>query len=457
MVRTVLAALLLALLALPTTGAAHAGASAAEADFSGSPGLVRVALSAPVEREGLRASIVLDGLEATTAIRRDPADPAGLLIALSDLRPPAQEVTWRALSRDGHVSRGRVRVEAPGGLGHSGQTQVLDAGADPDRVVVTLGRGLALAGILIVLGLIIFDLLVLAPAWREGGVRPPASPLGADTVRRAAGGALRAGRRAWWRAWYAALALAAIGVVLWGTSLSASLDIGPGALGGTRAGAALATVALATIIGALAGAAIARRQRPPGPLGGPAGLALALPALVALAALSWGGHAATGPAPGLDIVVDLAHSVATAAWLGGLAGLALALGGPVTAMAGRARTALAAALVVRFSALAMVAVGALIVTGIYRALAELEALADLATTGYGRWLMAKLALFVVMLAVAGVNRFVLHVRLERAALGLATDDRGAGAALRRSVAAELGLSAAVLVAVAGLIASAPPT
>jgi putative copper export protein len=101
-------------------------------------------------------------------------------------------------------------------------------------------------------------------------------------------------------------------------------------------------------------------------------------------------------------------------------------------------------------------VAVLVVTGVYRALGELSGPGDLVSTTYGRVLLVKLVLFGVMLAVGAYNRLVLHPRLERAALGLAAGDRGAGAALRVSLRAELALAAAVLLSVAVLVAFPPP-
>jgi putative copper export protein len=71
-------------------------------------------------------------------------------------------------------------------------------------------------------------------------------------------------------------------------------------------------------------------------------------------------------------------------------------------------------------------------------------------------LTVKLVVFAVMLAAGGYARIVLHPRLERAAVGLDPDDRGAGVALRTSLRVELTLAAAVMVAVAVLVALTPP-
>ena len=110
----------------------------------------------------------------------------------------------------------------------------------------------------------------------------------------------------------------------------------------------------------------------------------------------------------------------------------------LAAMAQPMRVRFGAAVIVRFSAVAVVAVVVLVVTGIYRALAELPSFDALWTTDYGLALLAKLVVFAVMLALAAWNRLVLHPRVERAALGLAGPADGDGeSALRASVRAEV--------------------
>ena len=177
--------------------------------------------------------------------------------------------------------------------------------------------------------------------------------------------------------------------------------------------------------------------------------------LVSLWAISDAGHAATGGDATLNVAIDLVHDVATAAWLGGLVGLVVLAIPAAWALADDDRVRLAAAVVVRFSALALTAVALLVVTGVYRALAEVS-VDELVDTGYGRALLVKLGLFVVLLAGGAYNRMVVHPRLERAALGLDPDDRGAAAALRVSVRAELAVAAALMVSVAVLVSLAPP-
>jgi putative copper export protein len=130
--------------------------------------------------------------------------------------------------------------------------------------------------------------------------------------------------------------------------------------------------------------------------------------------------------------------------------------GPAQILAADDRVRLLAGAVVRFSSLAIASVTVLVITGTYRALAELSSLAQLVTTGYGIALTVKLGIFAVMLAAGGYSRIALHPRLERTALGLDPDERGASRALQASLRAELALAAALLVAVAILVAMTPP-
>ena len=171
--------------------------------------------------------------------------------------------------------------------------------------------------------------------------------------------------------------------------------------------------------------------------------------------MSWAGHASDGTDVVINIGADALHGIAAAAWLGGLVGLLILVVGPAQTLAEGDRVRLLAAAVVRFSSLAILSVAVLVVTGTYRALAELDSLSQLVTTGYGIALVVKLGIFAVMLGAGGYSRIVLHPRLERAALGLDDHDRGASRALRTSLRVELALAAALMVAVGVLVAMTP--
>ncbi|HYB40999.1 MAG TPA: CopD family protein, partial [Candidatus Methylomirabilis sp.] len=131
-----------------------------------------------------------------------------------------------------------------------------------------------------------------------------------------------------------------------------------------------------------------------------AGLALALEA---------GSSHAAAIVPGVVSAVasDAIHLLGTGLWLGALVPLALLLH-----RAGRAERddgllfyAVRAAR--RFSRAALIAMLALIGSGVLNALAQVESVAGLLGTTHGRLLLAKLAVLVPILAVATVNRALL--------------------------------------------------
>lgn len=405
-------------------------------------------LPVPVEAAFLRLRATdADARVVSGPARRDPRDARAIVA-------PAQQgpvgpllVEWRALRRDGGVAGGRfgVGVGAPAPAPAGGG--VVRGEAAPLPVIARL---LALGGPLAALGLLVLAGGVVRPALRAGGVPVPGEGAArADGFRAAAERALAGRAAAWARTWWGALAAWALGVALLPAATLWALRAGPGDLGdlltGTRLGTAVLVQAAAVVVAVVASAFL--RGRP--------AWALAVPPVVALAAISASGHAAGGGDRTANVAIDLLHEVATAAWLGGLVGLAVLAVPAAWALGPADRVRLAAAVVVRFSALALTAVAILVVTGTYRALAELSA-AELVGTGYGRALLVKLGVFAIMLVAGGYNRIVVHPRLERAALGLDPDDRGATAALRVSLRAELALALAVMVSVAVLVSLTPP-
>ena len=452
----------IAALALPSTAVAHAGLRTAEpppgAELTGVPPSVRVVLSAPAEKAFLRLRVTAeDGRVVSGPARRDPRDDRALIAPITAAAPGPLTVEWRVLSRDGHPTGGRF------GLGAGAPAPAVDDGGvvrDDHGPLPVLARLLALSGPLTALGLVALAVGVLGPALRAGGIRVPGEGAArAESFRAAAGAALGERGRAWWTALWAALAAQFLGLLLSPVALLWGLREGPGELGtllgDTASGAAWRAQAIGFAL-LLAGALVVRLAVTHEGLPLLPGFALlGLGPVVSLWAISAGGHAATGGDATANVVIDLIHELATAAWLGGLVGLAVVAIPAAWALAEPDRVRLAAAVVVRFSALALTAVALLVVTGVYRALAEVS-VDDLADTGYGRALLVKLGLFGVLLVGGAYNRMVIHPRLERAALGLDPDDRGAAAALRVSVRAELAVAAALMVSVAVLVSLAPP-
>lgn len=178
------------------------------------------------------------------------------------------------------------------------------------------------------------------------------------------------------------------------------------------------------------------------------GMASALGA-VALTTIAWAGHGVMddGTRGALHLVVDIAHLVAAGAWVGALVAFV------VLATKARAFSPEAADLLGRtsngFARIGTVIVATLVVTGGVNYVLIVGPTVDgLVTTAYGRLLLAKLALFVLMLALAAANRYRLSPRLERALKD--GDPIEAVLALRRSLMTEATLAVVILVLVAWL-------
>jgi copper transport protein len=160
--------------------------------------------------------------------------------------------------------------------------------------------------------------------------------------------------------------------------------------------------------------------------------------LLVAASFALTGHAAsapprwlTGPALGL-------HVLCAAFWFGAFVPLLWSLGGE------RGQLIL---VMHRFSVRAMVAVGALILTG--ATLAWRGSLSAATSTAYGWRLLLKLALVALLLGLALVNRLVLTPAVPSGA------GRGV-AGLRRTLIADIALALAVLAVTATFPLSPPP-
>ncbi|MGH8791200.1 MAG: copper resistance D family protein, partial [Stackebrandtia sp.] len=160
------------------------------------------------------------------------------------------------------------------------------------------------------------------------------------------------------------------------------------------------------------------------------------------------GHAVVSDAPALTIAADVVHLGAAGLWLGGLATLLVFL-------AHRQRVAQADALLPTWSRWATRLVAALAVAGVAQALIEVRTVEGLTSTAYGRVVLVKIGLFAVLLSVAALARS--HVR--RGGAAIASDGRSLrdfpARRVRRIVAVELAVAAAVLGATAVLTQTPP--
>ncbi len=259
------------------------------------------------------------------------------------------------------------------------------------RVTTVVNRWIFFAGLLLAAGFALFDVAIWRPLAGSGlGTGPIAIGLAAMFV--SAHGLVHASH---------AGTSTRFGLVIQGASVVA------------------ATGAAAAAIG------IAERVAAP--------FALAL-ALAVLPAPTLAGHSLDPGRSWIEAPADFLHVASAATWLGGLVALAFA----VPRSAHPPETKLAAAR--RFSRVALGSVIVLALTGVVRALSELTAVSQLWSTGYGRAIVAKSALFALL---------VLLGWLSRARLAAAS------ARLRTSVLAEVGVFAGVVVAVAILTALPP--
>ena len=296
-----------------------------------------------------------------------------------------------------------------------------------DLIVVSL-RWLQFAAAVLALGLPLFAALGLS----EPGPQPTrrATIIAGLVLAVAALSGLLAQTAMMAGAWAAGLEPAALGYVVQSTSLGMAHLV--------RAGLTLAGVA-ALVIG--------RGRR--------LGEAVAIIALSgAVASFAWSGHGAAseGPLGLLHLAADIAHALAACVWIGALVGFCLLLIRPVAREAAGTARSLA-----RFASIGTVAVAVLVITGLINAafLIGAEGLGRTTGSTWGLLLIAKLALFGVMVGLAAHNRFTLTPALSRAVEAQA--DAGPSARrLRISIGLELLAGFALLGLVAAMGVQMPP-
>jgi putative copper resistance protein D len=220
-------------------------------------------------------------------------------------------------------------------------------------------------------------------------------------------------------------------------------------LGGTLFGTA-AIVRTAALIVALGAAFLVRSPR--------AALSfLAIAWGIAVATLAWNGHAVMdeGIAGWGHLGADLLHLWAAGLWAGALVGLLLLLFRPGESMSAH-HIATAQRALKGFSVMGTVLVAVIVASGIINALflVGLNNIPALWTTLYGRVLLAKLAMFAIMLALAASNRFMLTPSLALAIDSGQTEP--AVGRLRWSLAFEMAYAISIFGLVAWLGTLEPP-
>jgi copper transport protein len=407
-VRLLLVALLLPA-AVPDAASAHAvlldsqpadGASLAEA-----PAQLVLRFSEPVARVSVRligqnGSALADvWFEARDAML--PVTPPGLLA------PGSYFLSYRVTSLDAHAVGATllfgVAAPAPGApkttVGNRGPARVA-AAAQWLAYVTSLGAA----------GSALFLALLRPPALLDSRVRGLAAWL------------------AFARAGALLLRLGTAGLDLAGLPLRSLATAQP------WAAAAATSLAPASALAALGLAPIAVARRMPR-------WAFGLAALAVAASFALTGHAASAAARLLTAPALALHVLCATFWFGALLPLLWSL---------RLTSAEAAAVLQRFSLVAMVTVAALAAAGAGLAWVQLGGMAaGLFDTDYGRRLLIKLALVAGLLGLAALNRSALTPGTARTRPGMVR-------ALRLTLAADLALAAGVLAVTSTFPFSPPP-
>ncbi len=366
--------------------------------------------------------------------------------------------TYRVISADGHiVSSGFVFSIGKAGKAPAQTVAELTSGSGSGPVTETafgIARGLQYVAIALGVGGLAFLLLAWLPAlaavgdssesWRRAA-RAFASRLRLVLVLAAAIGAISA----------------AAGVVLEGAE-AAGIS-GFSALEwsivhetlGTKFGTFWGLAVLAWIAFGLIVTLFLRPERGRGRGAWPrAGLA-AVPLVFVVLVPALSGHGSTQAPIALNFPVNVIHVAAMGVWLGGLAALLFVAPRGTRELAAGDRGRLLAAALSRFSQVALIAVGAILLTGLVQAYVYVRHLGDLTSTGYGRAVLIKFILLLVLIAIGAYNRRRSVPRLNRIAAGGESPGR-AGLILRRALRAEVALLVIVIGVTAALASYAPP-
>jgi copper transport protein len=309
-----------------------------------------------------------------------PGDAQELRATLPRLTGGVYTVNWRTVSKvDGHVTGGSftfgigVQPASGAAAAQAAQGGSLSTGSTPAPAAVAglwlLYWGLALLAAAGATGVLVFG-------WRlHGGAR---IVIGAGWL------------------------LAAAGILTMIFSERAAAGVPFAELFRAATGRSLLVQAAAVAVCGMAAFYAARR---------PAGPRLAVLGAAAAGALfvhAQAGHAGTqSPVRLLNVTDQWLHMLAAGVWVGGLVWLLLGLRN----LDGAER----ASAVRRFSQLAFAAVAVIAVTGVLRAVPEVESLGALVSTSFGVVLLVKTGLFAALVGTAWRNRYRLVPRVAEPA------------------------------------------
>ncbi len=378
--------------------------------------------------------------------------------------------TYRVISADGHpVAGGFVfSIGVPGAQGRT--VAELTAASDVGAVTDTafgIARGVTYAAIALAIGSLVFLLAAWLPALRSTATAAAewleASQRFARRLRLLLLVALAAGVLG------EAAQIVLQGATAAGTSFWSALDADViqevldtrfgmvHLLAGCAFAGALALFTIGSPVPSLRPATVGSAGlAAPSPLSRPTLVVGAL--LLGFVALTpaLAGHASTQDPRALLIPTDVLHVLGMSVWIGGIVAAVLALPAATRALPGEERTRLLAAVLSRFSRLALLAVCVLVATGTVQSIMHLADLNDLLDTAFGRAVLIKIGLMLLLIGLGAYNQRRSVPRLRRLA-ERGESPGGAGVGLRRALRAEMALLAAVLGVTAALVSYPPPS
>ncbi len=293
-------------------------------------------------------------------------------------------VAWKAVSADTHPVSGAwtFSIGAPSATAAIPQQQ--QAGSGPAGTLYGIARYVSYLGYALLVGSAAF----LAVCWPRGARLPAMQRLTVGGWTTLAAGTI-------------ALLLLR-GPYVNGTGLGGIFDLGGlQAAVDTTSGTALIARLLLLSAGAVFLSVMfggyARREDPEERRDLAFGLSVGGAVLAVGIAATWAmtEHASVGIQPGLAMPVDVAHLLAMAGWIGGLAALLTAL---------YRTSGIEPVAVRRFSRIAFGCVCVLVSTGVYQSWRQVGSWHALGTTTYGRWLLVKVALVAGMVGTAWFSR-----------------------------------------------------
>lgn len=296
-----------------------------------------------------------------------------------DLPEASYVVTYRVLSADSHPIAGAYAFVV--GDGELVPATDVDAAGEYSQSVagaLVATRWLGFAGVALGVGIPVFLVTCWASGWNAPLLRR-LTTIGLTVVVLAA---------------VAGCALQGAYAAGSGLSSIADSDLWLATASSTFGSVVLVRVALAALLAVLLASAWSRGRAPRREVVAVGAVAAA--ALVGTFAAV--GHPIAGAVPALAVAATSVHVAAMAVWTGGLVGLLAGVLRPDVDQSVQTTA------VTRFSRVAMAAVVALLATGVLQSVREVGVPSALASTAYGWVLIGKVAMVVLLLAVAASSR-----------------------------------------------------